>query len=73
MPVLLASLVAAVATYIAGAFCSLPLYADGVLKFILFMALYIGWSGLFRPEAYQLFCVAAKPITKKLKRKINKK
>lgn len=72
-PVLVASLVAAAATYTIGTFCSLPLYADGVLKFILFMVLYTGWSMLFRPEAYQLFCVAAKPFTKKLKRKINKK
>ena len=72
-PVMLASLVAAAATHTVGAFCPLPLYADGVLKLILFMALYIGWSVLFRPEAYQLFYVAATPLTKKLKRKINKK
>ena len=73
LPVLLASLFIAALSYTVGSFCSLPLYADGVLKFIIFVALYAAWSVLFHPEAYQLFCEAAKPITKKLNRKYNKK
>jgi O-antigen/teichoic acid export membrane protein len=72
-PFLLASSAIAALTYAIGTLCSLPLYADGVLKFFIFVALYAGWSVLFRPEAYQLFCETAKPFTKKLKRKINKK
>jgi O-antigen/teichoic acid export membrane protein len=72
-PVLLASLTIAIPSYAIGALCSLSLYADGILKFVIFIALYACWSVMFRPEAYQLFCEAAKPITKKLKRKINKK
>lgn len=72
LPVLLASLFAAAVAYFAGRLCSLSLYADGALKFIIFMALYIAWSMLFRPEAYQLFCVAAKPFIKKIKYKKNK-
>lgn len=72
LPVLLASLFAAAVAYFAGRLCSLSLYADGALKFIIFMALYIAWSMLFCPEAYQLFCVAAKPFIKKIKYKKNK-
>jgi len=72
-PVLLASLLIATLSYIVGDFCSLSLYVDGVLKFVIFVALYACWSVMFRPEAYKLFCEAAKPITKKLRRKINKK
>lgn len=73
LPVLLASLFAAAVAYFVGRLCSLSLYADGALKFIIFLALYMGWSRMFRPEAYQLFCGIAKPMTKKLKRKIIKK
>lgn len=73
LPVLLASLFIAALSYTVGTFCSLPLYADGMMKFVIFIALYAAWSVLFRPQAYQLFCEAVKPITKKLRRKINKK
>lgn len=73
LPVLMASLSIAALSYAVVGLCSLSLYVDGVLKFVIFVALYACWSVMFRPEAYQLFCVAAKPITKKLRRKINKK
>ena len=71
-PVLLASLSAAALTYAIGSFYSLPLYVDGLLKLVVFVAFYAAWSLLFRPEAYQYFCVAAKPLAKKIKRKKNK-
>ena len=73
LPVLLASLVAAGVSYGVGMLCSLSLYADGALKLVLFLALYVGWSLLSKPEAYQLFSGITKPFTKKLKRKIIKK
>ena len=72
-PILLASLVAAALTYAVGSLCSLSLYADGILKFVIFVALYAAWSKLFHPEAYQQFRMAAKPFTKKIKRKNHKK
>lgn len=71
-PVLIASLTAAALTYAVGSFCSLSLYVDGLLKLVIFVALYAAWSLLFRPEAYQYFCMAAKPLVKKIKRKTNK-
>lgn len=73
LPVLLASLSAAAMSYAVGTLCSLSLYADGLLKFAIFVALYIGWSIVFHPEAYQYFRLAAKPLMKKIKRKKNKK
>lgn len=73
LPVLSASLLTAAAAYFVGRLCSLPLYADGALKFAVFMLLYMGWSVLFRPEAYQLFCVATKPFIRKIKHKRNKR
>lgn len=68
-PVLLVSLSAAALAYIVGTLCTLSLYTDGLLKLILFVLLYVGWSILFRPEPYQYFCVAAKPLVKKIKEK----
>ena len=55
--------------YAVGTLCSLPLYADGLLKLAVFVALYAAWSALFRPTAYQYFLTAAKPILKKVKGK----
>ena len=69
MPVLLASTSVAAVAYAVGTFCSLPLYADGVLKLAVFVALYAAWSVQFRPEAYQYFCVAAEPLLRKIKGK----
>jgi O-antigen/teichoic acid export membrane protein len=68
MPVLIASLASAVLTYAVGSLCTLSLYADGLLKLAVFVALYAAWSVLFRPESYRLFCVAAQPIINKIKR-----
>ena len=71
-PVLTASLSAAALAYATGILCTLPLYTDGLLKLVVFVALYFAWSVLFRPKAYQYFRVAAKPLVKKIKRKKNK-
>lgn len=73
LPVLIASLCAAGLSFGVGRLCSLSLYADGALKLVLFLALYIGWSLLVKPEAYQLFSGITKPFVRKLKRKVNKK
>ena len=69
LPVLLASITIAIMSYVIGTLCSLSLYLDGMLKFVIFVALYAGWSILFRPESYQCFCVEIKPIMKRLSRK----
>ena len=72
-PVLIASLCAAALTYAVGYLCSLSLYADGLLKLFVFVALYVAWSVLFRPRAYQYFCEAAKPLIRKIKDEKNLK
>ena len=55
--------------YAVGTLCSLPLYADGLLKLAIFVALYATWSVLFHPEAYKYFRKAAKPLVKKIKKR----
>lgn len=69
MPVMMASLAAATLSYLTGKLCNLPLYTDGMLKLIIFLVIYGAWSVLMHPDAYQYFCVAAKPFVKKIKRK----
>lgn len=59
--------------YAVGTLCSLSLYADGLLKLAIFVALYATWSVVFRPEAYQYFRVAAKPLVKNIKSKMKNK
>lgn len=63
---------AATLTYAVGILCSLPLYMDGLLKLFVFVALYVAWSVLFRPWAYQYFCMTAMPLIEKIKGKKNK-
>ena len=55
LPVGIASLIIAAICYYAGTMLHLGLYADGGVKLILYTALYLGWSVLFKPEAYNYF------------------
>ena len=72
LPVLMASMVAAAIAYAVGILCPLSLYLDGLLKLAVCGVVYVAWSVLFRPEAYQYFCEAAKPIVNKIKHKKSK-
>lgn len=35
-----------------GYFCGLNMYADAVLKILVYLVIYLGWSILFKPESY---------------------
>ena len=66
-PGLLASSIIAAVTYITTSFCSLPLYTDGVLKLIIYIGLYLGWSLFYKPKDYQLFSSLIIPLIIKVK------
>lgn len=51
-PVLLASLISAVCSYLCGRLLGLSLYLNGLVEFVVFSLLYMGWSVIFKPEAY---------------------
>lgn len=51
-PILFVSTIAAAISYAAGKYLLLSIYYDGVVKIIIFMAIYIGWSLIFKPESY---------------------
>ena len=55
MPVGIASVVSAAVSYGVGYLLHLDLYPDGLVKILVYVLIYMGWSILFRPEAYTYF------------------
>ena len=55
LPVSLASVIAAVVSYACGRLLNLSLYPDGIVKLLIYAAIYWGWSFIFKPEAYNYF------------------
>ena len=70
LPVGIVSVMAAIICYLAGKQLNLGMYADGAVKLLLYLVLYIGWSVIFKPEAYLYFLSV---IPKKIKSKISGK
>ena len=54
-PVAVASVIIAGITYFGVGLLNFNLYMDGLVKLIVFIALYLGWSFVFKPEAYTYF------------------
>lgn len=52
LPVTFASVVAAVISYICGYALNLNMYPDGIVKFLVYLIIYLGWSVIFKPEAF---------------------
>ena len=52
LPVSVASLVATIISYGLASVLNLGLYADGVIKVVVVLLVYIAWSVMFKPEAY---------------------
>lgn len=53
MPVLIASIISAIISYYCVDLMSLGLFIDGILKLLFFLFIYLGWSLLFKPEAFE--------------------
>lgn len=52
MPVAVASIVAAIVSYGIGYLLHLDMYLDGAVKLGVYLVIYLGWSFIFKPEAY---------------------
>lgn len=52
MPVLAICILAAIISYGCSSFFHLGLYSDGIFKAFAFLGVYLGWSLVFKPEAY---------------------
>ncbi len=55
LPVAIASIVSAAAAYFVGRMLNLSMYPDGIVKLVVYVMIYMGWSLIFRPEAYNYF------------------
>ena len=61
LPIILVSLLAFAVSYWGGGALHLGLYPDGLIKALLFVAIYAGWSLAFKPEAYRFTSSFAGP------------
>lgn len=55
LPIGLAAVVAAIVSYGIGYYSNLSLYPDGIIKAVVYLIIYLGWSFIFKPEAYTYF------------------
>ncbi|MBQ6072711.1 MAG: lipopolysaccharide biosynthesis protein [Bacteroidales bacterium] len=55
IPVTLASVIAAAVAYGVGYLLHLSMYPDGIVKLLVYVTVYLGWSLLFKPESYTYF------------------
>ena len=55
LPVTIASVVSALIAYGAGWLLHSTMYVDGIVKLFVYVIIYLGWSLIFKPEAYTYF------------------
>lgn len=55
LPVAITSAAAAAISYVIGYVLHFNMYSDGVLKLSVYLTIYMGWSLVFKPEAYTYF------------------
>ena len=70
LPVGIASIVAALVSFGCGYLLKLGLYPDGIVKFLVYLLIYMGWSFIFKPDAYK-YTISIIPL-KKFKNKLHK-
>ena len=52
-PIFIVSAIAVIAGYFGSSLLECGIYLDGLVKLMIFTAVYLGWSLLFKPEAYK--------------------
>lgn len=55
LPIAVVSVIAALSSYGIGYLLQLSMYADGIVKVIVYTVVYLGWSFFFKPEAFTYF------------------
>ena len=68
-PIFIVSAVAILAGYFGSSLLGWSLYPDGIVKALIFIAVYLGWSLLFKPEAYRYTLTVLDTLKSKRKRK----
>ena len=70
LPVAVTSVIIALIVYFVTLFMQLPLYIDGIVTFILYAMCYMGWSFVFKPEAYEYSKTVIAPLIQKGKHRL---
>ena len=70
-PVLVASIVSALVAYGAGLLLNSSMYVDGVVKVVVYSIVYLGWSFIYKPEAYTYF-LSFIPAKFRMRKKMSK-
>lgn len=65
MPVMVVSIVAATISYVVSILLDLSLYVDGIVKVVVYVIIYWGWTYIFKPEASKNIQTILKPVKKK--------
>lgn len=60
LPIGVMSIIAAIISYIVSYVLHLSLYFDGIVKLVVFVIIYMGWSLIFKPESYT-YCLSSIP------------
>lgn len=70
MPITIVSILSALAAYGVGMITQLSMYFDGIVKFLVFVIIYVGWSLIFKPESYNytISIIQDSLVLKKLKK-----
>lgn len=66
-PVLAASVVCALLSYVCGSLLKLNMYTDGIVKLLVYVVFYLGWSYGFKPKAFKYFIEIVFPLISKIK------
>lgn len=72
-PIFIVSAIAALVGYLGSSLFDLGLYTDGIVRILIFLIVYLGWSLLFKPEAYKYSFSVLDTLKGKLNKKHNKK
>ena len=70
LPIVLVSALAAAVSHFGGGLLHLGLYADGLVKALILVAIYLGWSLLFKPEAYSYTKSVVIPYLNKIRSRV---
>lgn len=67
MPVLVVSIIATIISYVVSALLDLSIYIDGIVKVVVYVIIYLGWTYIFKPESSKNVKLILAPLRKKLK------
>lgn len=72
LPIGLVSITVGIISYYISSLCHFSLYADGLIRFFIYLFIYMGWSLVVKPEAYTYSMSIIGPLLSKFRRKIKK-